>query len=495
MAAKKQPDQDLIGKYVQFTGYVDLTMDPLLEVGERLRIFGFYEPNDPSQPMGFKAHSDRFGPDEKGVIERISDPVFPKEFVLSSDQTPFASEEEFPIQIEGEDKVKKAAKPKAEKVKAATKPKAGKAKAAEPVVTPEPELALETPVAAPEPAVTVEPVAAEVPVAEPEAIPVQEISEEPTVDAEVETVNTPTNVIDNESERMTNGNSEPKSTWTLADVVLGEEADIPVEVPEPPDTTDAVKDEGGVYVQPIDAVRAALESGDMLNAAIKTHQDIELQFYTLGGILYEIERTGSYKEEDKYKGAEGFVKFCDEAVGCSYRRAMYLIKLYKRIQVLGLDYTKLAKVGWSKATKFLDLNDELLKLNYDELCEIGAQLSRPNLVVEIGRIKAGGVTEDEQVAKFKVAFTVTGDEAALFKGALETAAPKAGVDALVENFTREQIVMVFKYIVNDWASLANSGVVRPLADQIREIELIHDVRITAVPMSEVEDEDQETVNA
>ena len=453
-----------VGSYVLFKGYDDGVTDPLFQAGERIRLTAVYV--DTSNSSGFTAASGRLS--DKGI--RLLDTVFENEISECDDQTPFENEVDSPIEIEGEPKAKKARGTlKVEKAEKTEKPakvekvKAEKVKAVLAVIESTPGV---------EP--VVEPVA---------LVPVTD-----TVTDDDAVVGAP--------------------AQALANAILGVEAPIPAVAPQAPIGDELrsireaaeVEDDKNAIVESSPAVLAALESTgqDALLAASALLAQAEQGYFTLGGVLHYIERTGAYKPDvpgvDQPGRHRSFIKYCEIELGFSHRRAKYLMTIYRVFTKRGLDETRLATIGWAKAKELMALKDspELVD-DFDELVEFAETHTREELTAHCKGIVSG--RENTSVAVMgdnaKVpGFTVRGEEAALFRAALTTAGPRAGVSVPAEDMSAEQSGTVIRFIVAEWAALSD-GTVPPLLMELQRLERVYDVKVTATPL---EDEETEQVH-
>jgi hypothetical protein len=120
-----------------------------------------------------------------------------------------------------------------------------------------------------------------------------------------------------------------------------------------------------------DKLREMLAEGDPIDTALRVYNDIQKQFYYLGGLLAHVYKERKYVErgypDEGQVTNSGWEKFCNEVYGFSGRKGFELIQVFSRFSMLeNLDQEKLARVGSSKAVAMARyINQE----NVDELLD------------------------------------------------------------------------------------------------------------------------------
>lgn len=72
--------------------------------------------------------------------------------------------------------------------------------------------------------------------------------------------------------------------------------------------------------------------------------NIELSFFKVGGLLCRVQEEGWWKDT----GHETFKAYLDAEHGLGYRKAMYLIDIYRHLVDSGVKWEQVKNVGWTK---------------------------------------------------------------------------------------------------------------------------------------------------
>jgi hypothetical protein len=100
-----------------------------------------------------------------------------------------------------------------------------------------------------------------------------------------------------------------------------------------------------------DIVALVNDADDIVALANELIEQTSMDEYRLGGILYHVRLSKSYKDLDKaYAENKGFELFVEDRLGIGYRKAMYLIDIYTKFNLHGLGGDKVAELGWTKAS-------------------------------------------------------------------------------------------------------------------------------------------------
>lgn len=222
-----------------------------------------------------------------------------------------------------------------------------------------------------------------------------------------------------------------------------------------------------------DAVAERLKDGDALEAAKALVNQVEETYFTLGGVLSHIMHEGLHKSAG-YTEKNGFSEFCVNELGMEYRKARYLITIYSKFTMLGVDETKLSAIGWSKAAKIAAIQDDAkLEKNFDKLVTYAAKHTREELeshitknYVKKTRGGEAGAT-GSKTKKVKFVFSLFGDQASVVEDALNSAKSEEEGASLSD---------AFNHIVTEWAMLTEQAEPK-LEDAIDAVELRYGVRL------------------
>jgi hypothetical protein len=121
-----------------------------------------------------------------------------------------------------------------------------------------------------------------------------------------------------------------------------------------------------------DVLAIVNESEDLVATAQELEGNIGKNEYHLGGVLYHIKKSGSYKElNEAYKENAGFAAFTKDYLNVDYRKAMNLIDISVTFSQLGIENPaeRVSQIGWTKASKITSplreegaVAEDLLKL-------------------------------------------------------------------------------------------------------------------------------------
>lgn len=211
-----------------------------------------------------------------------------------------------------------------------------------------------------------------------------------------------------------------------------------------------------------ESLAAILESQDALEAAKEIIETIEEGYFNLGGLLAHIYVEELYVQAG-YEGNKAFDRYVADELGIEYRKAMYLIKIYTHFSGLGVDESRLAEVGWSKAKELVGIaNDE----NFDELVDYAAEHSRDELkdYIKTNYVDAGdgegGTTNGTRAKKTTFKFSAHEDQANVILEVIEKAKEQHGL-------TDESEAMIA--VFTEWAQLVE-GIDVPLEVAVANLE-------------------------
>ncbi len=230
-------------------------------------------------------------------------------------------------------------------------------------------------------------------------------------------------------------------------------------------------------IQHMASVKKLIKKGDMLNAAKNLVQQAEKSFFDLGGVLAEIQRTkafmeAGYTKEKKIKGksVSAFEQYINAELGLEYRKAMYLVDIYRKFSGLGVDENRLAQIGWTKlklVSRGLPNNPTAEDL--EDLLSRAEEMTRDDLEDHIRETMVGGKGGDK-VKRVKYVMTAFGDEAEYISQAITRAQ---------ELVTGGDVNEAMKHIYREWATLVQELDI-PKADAIKALETRYGVKLQEV---------------
>jgi hypothetical protein len=238
-------------------------------------------------------------------------------------------------------------------------------------------------------------------------------------------------------------------------------------------------------------VKAALaDAKDALDAAKTLSKQIESNYFTLGGILAYIYESQAFHlvPNTDYSGKRGWQDYIkNELSGLDYRKTMYWISIYRAFSAVGIDETRVPKLGgWSKAKEIARLykardvdgkpiGERLLLDNFEKLAEVAAEQTREELkdYVDAELFAARG-----QAGKDNKADPVV----VIAKKTVKFRLPEARVEAVNrllavarEAFHVNDDSEALETIITEWAESRSVEV--PLADAVRALEARYGVHV------------------
>jgi len=212
------------------------------------------------------------------------------------------------------------------------------------------------------------------------------------------------------------------------------------------------------------------KSDDMLDAAKNLAVQAEKTYFNLGGVLAEIYRTKAYGEAG-YLGEGAWDDYLQKELNLEYRKAMYLIEIYKAFSKLDVDEDRLADIGWTKIRMLAPYIKGLSQEEVDELLGEVATMSRDEISEHIKSSLVSSSKGGDKIKKIKFSgFSAFADEGEYIGAAIERA------QELVENADYQSAI---KYIIRDWA-VTTDGVTISLQDAIAMIEGRFGVKLAVV---------------
>lgn len=188
----------------------------------------------------------------------------------------------------------------------------------------------------------------------------------------------------------------------------------------------------GDYIQDVAIEIEGLSKPKALSMAKDLSENIESNYFKLGGALLVI------KKNSWYEGAEDFKTYVAEAFGFQARKADYLIEIYEALVTNQIPWEKVKGLGWTK------LKDIAKLLKVDNVDEWVAKVEKLT-VRELQALLAGGggeggtqATTDEIV---KVTLKFHKDQAETWNAAVAKA--KGELETDVDTVAADGIAMAY----------------------------------------------------
>lgn len=235
------------------------------------------------------------------------------------------------------------------------------------------------------------------------------------------------------------------------------------------------------------SVKKIIKKGDMLEAAKSLVAQAGQNYFNLGGVLAEINRTKAFTEAGYEESKEGFEEYISTELGIEYRKAMVLIKIYKRFSKLEISEDKLMQIGWTKASALAAyMPKDAETEQFEEMLEEAEEMTREDLIDHIKTSYVGADGKKRQtVKKTSYKFSAFADQAEFVNDALQSAKEKSGSDDNNEAFI---------FIIQEWASMSD-GVDISVDDAMAVIEKRFGVKLQIVDDNADEDTDEDEAPA
>lgn len=200
----------------------------------------------------------------------------------------------------------------------------------------------------------------------------------------------------------------------------------------------ALAEEDGEILELIEGV----EGEELIELAREVAEDSAAVDYKLGGILYHLRLGKAYQEAgNEYAEKGGFGLFIKEKLNIEYRKAMYLIDIYYKFNLFGIDAEKVRELGWTKCSRIASVMTEH---NADELVELAEESTLADLSDTIKETYSKtSVATGEKRKKITFKFRLWEDQADAVKGILEGVTEQMGFKDPAE---------AFEHIVVEWAA-------------------------------------------
>jgi hypothetical protein len=205
----------------------------------------------------------------------------------------------------------------------------------------------------------------------------------------------------------------------------------------------------GNLIADVAAEVEGLSKTKALNMAAALSDNIEANYFKLGGVLSVISTNGWFE------GYADFDDFVEERYGFKGRKARYLMQIYTDLVTNQIPWEKVAGLGW---TKLKDLTPILTLENLDDWVETATKLTVRELQTLLaGPVKEksdGKTTDDIQTIKFKL----KNDQVETVNHALAKAKGEVGTE--FDNVAIENICAL--YLSGNAGSLAPTGDIKAL---------------------------------
>lgn len=189
-------------------------------------------------------------------------------------------------------------------------------------------------------------------------------------------------------------------------------------------------------------VQLVEEADDILELAEELVEEGAALDYKLGGVLYHVRKEKSYQAlDDRYKEKGGFGLYVKEKLNIEYRKAMYLIDIYYKFNLFGIEADKLQEIGWAKASKISAVMSEDNAEELVELAESSTLADLNDTIKESYKVTNGEAPTKTKRITFK--FRLLASAADSVKEILEQQAKDMGV---------KDISDAFEHIVMEWAA-------------------------------------------
>ncbi len=195
------------------------------------------------------------------------------------------------------------------------------------------------------------------------------------------------------------------------------EGSVATEAPKPEVTVvggKSKKEKSGNLIMDIAHEVEGLSKAKAINEAAKLAENIELNYFKLGGVLKVI------NENSWFEGFASFDQMVFEQFGFQSRKARYLISIYENLVTKQIPWEKVGHLGW---TKLKDLAPVLTLDNVDQWVEKAEKVTVAELQA---MLKAGSGEGKETTAKttddvVKMNFKLKPDQADVVQQALAKA--------------------------------------------------------------------------
>jgi hypothetical protein len=179
------------------------------------------------------------------------------------------------------------------------------------------------------------------------------------------------------------------------------------------------KKAGGDLIADTAVEVAALTKTKALNMAANLAENIEANYFKLGGVLKIISDNGWFE------GYESFDVFVFEKFGFQARKARYLMQIYVDLVNKQIPWEKVAHLGW---TKIKDLAPILTLENLDEWVAKAENVTVLELQAMLKAKSETGGTEKTTDDFVKLKFNVKQDQAETIQHALAKAKGEVGTE-------------------------------------------------------------------
>ncbi len=233
-----------------------------------------------------------------------------------------------------------------------------------------------------------------------------------------------------------------------------------------------------------------LAAGNDVVGAARTlaNKDEEIN-YVLGGLLAKIKDDRLHIEAGYPDTHTGFSDFIEDHVGVKKRKAQYLRKIYVVFQLVGLDKSVLADIGWTKAKELTRLSLE--DLEDGDWADIARNTSARELA-ETVTTRLNAQKGQETIQKKTFNFALTGDTIEIAEQAIARA--KSSIESSDPKMAHNEAFEAICVFYNVGIDAAEAGSVLPRNRQQLEdlaVSLGLDITVNGELESEASAEDDE----
>lgn len=163
-----------------------------------------------------------------------------------------------------------------------------------------------------------------------------------------------------------------------------------------------------------------------LDMALVLAEETETSWFKLGGVLHVIQGKKAYQQQKahgKHEAYPNFQAYVTEGVGVNYPKAMVWVDIYKRLGGVGVPYSKIKSIQWTKLRHIAQL---LNSDNIDSWVKIANSSTTPTVIelVKQEKLKLKGtlsIEENSAVTVVNKTFKMHEGQKQVIEAALEKA--------------------------------------------------------------------------
>ena len=226
----------------------------------------------------------------------------------------------------------------------------------------------------------------------------------------------------------------------------------------------------------VDLVEAADDILELATELVENSSELD---YKLGGVLYHVRLSKAYQKVDKkYKENGGFGLYVKEHLNIEYRKAMYLIDIYYKFNLYGIDSAKVSALGWTKCSKIAAVMSEDTAEDLIELAETSSVADLTDAIKESYKTEGGTKGTVKKRVTFK--FRLLEEAGTAVTEVIEQAAKDMGLKNLDD---------AFEHIVMEWA--AEHQNVKPAKKAVTKATGKTTAKTTSKKVAAAEEEEEE----